>query len=309
VMDRPGFILVVDDDPTNVLLLSKILTKEGHRVETARSGAECLELLQNELPDLILLDVRMPGMDGFEVCRRLKADTRTADIPVIFLTAEGRSDENVSAGFGAGACDYVTKPFSRVDVIARVQVPLRQRAVQRAYIQLAGQDPLTGLLNRRGASERMAEIFSYSSRHHEPVSIIMADLDKFKTLNDTFGHDFGDTVLIAFGELLQTDSRTEDVICRYGGEEFVIVLRNTDEDLAYSMADRFRCRWAEKVHKTSDGGIARVTASFGVASWQPGEGTPDWQDLLKRADMALYAAKNAGRNRVVRFGRIAVLSQ
>ena len=225
-------ILIVDDDPTNVLLLTKILTKSGYRVEKAASGMECLEFVRKQLPDLVLLDVRMPGMDGFEVCRRLKSDERTADIPVIFLTAEGRSDENIAAGFGAGASDYITKPFSRVDVLARVQVPLQQRAMRETYKQLAGQDPLTGLSNRRRAHEQMAEIVSYASRHEESIGVILSDLDNFKRVNDTYGHDFGDGILVGFAHLLQTECRLEDIVCRYGGEEFLVVLRNTTGEQA-----------------------------------------------------------------------------
>jgi two-component system cell cycle response regulator len=297
-------ILIVDDDPTNVLLLSRILGKAGYVVEKAESGTACLEVARRHPPDLVLLDVRMPGMDGFEVCRRLKADERVADVPVIFLTAEGRSDENVSAGFNAGACDYITKPYTRVDVLARVQVSLKQHAKQEAYKQLAGQDPLTGLDNRRRAYERMTEIMSYASRQGEPVSVLMADLDNFKRANDTYGHDFGDTALVAFAQLLQSDSRLEDVVCRYGGEEFLLVLRNTSGDRAVALADRLRQSWANHELHAADGSAVHLTVSFGVACSRLSEDAVNCGDIIKRADVALYTAKKAGRNRVVMSGEV-----
>ncbi len=297
-------ILVVDDDPTNILLLTRILTKSGYKVEKAQSGAECLEWVGRHSPDLILLDIRMPGMDGFEVCRRLKADAATARIPVMFLTAEGRSDENVSVGFGVGACDYITKPFSRIDVLARVQVVLRQQALQENYRQLAGQDPLTGLCNRRRAYERMVEVLSLATRHGEAVSVIMIDLDQFKSVNDSHGHAFGDEIIVRFARLLQTECRLEDVICRHGGDEFLLVLPNTSAEKATRLAERLGEIWAGKAVRAPDGRELHLTASFGIACSRLDEDTTDGQEIIQRADKAVYAAKKLGRNRVVRFDQI-----
>jgi diguanylate cyclase (GGDEF)-like protein len=302
--DGTARILIVDDDATNVLLLSRILIKAGYVVEEAESGMQCLESVRRQPPDLVLLDVRMPEMDGFEVCRRLKADEHSADIPVIFLTAEGRSDENVSAGFGAGACDYITKPYSRVDVLARVQVSLKQHAKQEEYKQLAGQDPLTGLDNRRNAYKRMTEIMSYAARQGEPVGVVMADLDKFKQVNDTYGHDFGDAVLVAFAQLLQSGCRLEDVVCRYGGEEFLLVLRNTGGDGAVTLAERLRQGLAGLELRAPDGSTIHLSASFGVACSRLNEDATSCLDIINRADVALYSAKKGGRNRVARFEEV-----
>jgi len=293
--------LIVDDDPTNRLLLSKILSKNGFRVAEADCGAACLAYIEDAIPDLILLDVRMPEMDGFEVCRRLKAVEATAEVPVIFITAEGRSDENVSAGFGAGACDYITKPFSRVDVLARIQLTLKQRAVEETYKKLASKDPLTGLDNRRRLYERLTEVLSEATRREALVSAVMIDLDKFKDVNDAHGHDFGDKVLKRFAELLQTHCRLEDVVCRFGGEEFLVVMPGTEGDGALILAERLREGWEQTTFEVPDGDPIHVTASFGLSVSLPSEGPVDGDDLIKRADQALYAAKEGGRNRVVRF--------
>lgn len=304
IENESPLILAVDDDPTNLLLLTKILTKSGYRAAQANSGAECLEYVSRTPPDLILLDIRMPQMDGFEVCRRLQDSDATADIPVMFLTAEGRSDENVSKGFGVGATDYITKPFSRVDVLARIQLVLKQRAVQESYKQLANKDPLTGLDNRRRLYERLAEVMSDSQRHGRPVAVVMIDLDHFKHVNDTYGHDFGDDVLVGFARLLQTQCRLEDEICRFGGEEFILVMSDTPLDSAESVVERLRQIWEQTIFETPEGHEIRLTASFGLAGSLPGEGPVQGDDLIKRADQAVYAAKAAGRNRWVRFDRI-----
>ncbi len=295
-----ALILAVDDDPTNLLLLSKILSKAGYRVAQANNGAECLDYVGTTIPDLILLDIRMPEMDGFEVCQRLKADDDTAGIPVMFLTAEGRSDENVTAGFGAGACDYITKPFGRADVLARIQLVLKQREVQESYKKLANKDPLTGLDNRRRLYERLVEMMSETHRHGRPLAVAMIDLDKFKRVNDAYGHDFGDHVLVEFARLMQIKSRLEDLPCRFGGEEFILVMPNTGFEEAVAVAERLRVSWSRTVFETPDGGRTSVTASFGIACALPDEGVVDGDDVIKRADEAMYAAKNSGRNRVVR---------
>ncbi|MBN1342158.1 MAG: diguanylate cyclase [Phycisphaerae bacterium] len=302
--DTTPLVLVVDDDPTNVVLLSHILKKSGYRVGQANSGRACLEYLQGNSPDLIVLDIRMPEMDGFEVCRRLKANEKTASIPVMFLTAEGRSDENIEAGFGAGAIDFITKPFSRVDVLARIQLVLRQRALQESYKELAHKDPLTGLNNRRRLYERLTEIMSEADRYERVVSLAMIDLDWFKEVNDTHGHDFGDQVLIGFAQLLETQCRLEDVTCRFGGEEFLVVMPNTSIELAASCAERLRIAWEQTTLQSPQGDEIRVTASFGVACSLPGESATDGDNVVRRADRAMYAAKNRGRNRVIRADHV-----
>lgn len=299
--DRTPLILVVDDDPTNVLLLGHILKKSGYRIAEANSGAECLTKLQEIEPDLIILDIRMPEMDGFEVCRTIKADEKTDSIPVMFLTAEGRSKENVEAGFGAGAIDYITKPFSRADVLARVQLVIKQRAMQEEYKEMATKDPLTGLDNRRRLYERLNDMLSRAMRQNTGISLAMIDLDKFKSVNDTHGHDFGDQVLVGFAQLLQTQCRLEDLTCRYGGEEFIVVMPDTTLEDAVQAMDRLRIAWAQTAFQAPQGEEIHVTASFGVACSLPGEGPMDADDIVKRADHALYAAKDGGRNRVARF--------
>ncbi len=298
-MDEPPLILVVDDDPTNIMLLSHILTKSGYRVGQAASGPEGLAYVEDTVPDLIILDIRMPEMDGFETCRRLKQNPDVADVPVMFLTAEGRSDENVEAGFGAGAIDYITKPFSRADVLARIQLVLKRRQAEQAYKAMATKDPLTSLDNRRSLQERLAEMLNEATRHDRPVSVVMIDLDKFKDVNDTYGHDFGDQVLIGFAQLLRAQCRMEDMTCRFGGEEFVVAMPNTTLETAQATAERLRIAWEHTAFQVPSGRDISVTASFGVTRAEPGEGPADMDSVFKRADVALYAAKHQGRNRVV----------
>ncbi len=306
--EEAPFILIVDDDPTNVHFLSHILTKSGYKVGKAASGDEALAFVEHTIPDLILLDVRMPEMDGFEVCRRLKTNDRTAGVPVMFLTAEGRNDENVSAGFGAGAIDYITKPFSRVDVLARIQLNIQQRDKEASYRKMANKDPLTELDNRRALDERLTTLLSEGRRHDRPVTVMMIDLDRFKDLNDSYGHDFGDQVLVGFAQLLRSQYRLEDVVCRFGGEEFVVVMSNTDLDKAVQAAERTRRALAQTAFRTPQDQQVHTTASFGLVCTHPGGGPWDRDDLLHRADEALYAAKRGGRNRLVRFDQMPTVS-
>jgi len=283
-------ILIVDDTRTNIQLLAGCLKKD-YRLKIAMNGLRCLELARIEpLPDLILLDVVMPEMDGYEVCRKLKANPHTQHIPIIFVTGRD-SDEEEEYGLQLGAVDYITKPIRPAIVTARVstQIMLKQKSDELRNMAL--HDQLTQLYNRHflieAANQKMAE----SIRHGNPLSILMIDIDHFKQVNDQFGHQAGDSVLQAVAQVLAESNRKEDVVARFGGEEFVALFEHCSIESAEEKAERFR----DKVERLMPAGIP-ITASFGVAELRPNE--ESFEQLLARADEAVYRAKVLGRNRV-----------
>lgn len=313
--DRPSLpprILIVDDHPDNIEILRARLEASGYRTTCAPDGLEALRLVSESPPDLILLDVMMPRLDGIEVARRIKADTRLPFIPIIMQTALGSVQSKVE-GLGAGADDYIPKPIDFDELEARVRAMLRikalQDAVQRREQELATAnaelqrvavtDGLTGVFNRRHIEERFREMFEHSLRLHEPLAIAMFDLDHFKAVNDTHGHPAGDAILKQFAALLRDTVREVDRVGRYGGEEFLVVLPGTVLDAAVTFAERTRQQVA--AHPFAfDGGSLRRTVSGGVAAW-PHPRIDGRAALLKAADDALYVAKALGRDRIVRF--------
>jgi diguanylate cyclase (GGDEF)-like protein len=305
-------ILVVDDHEDNVEVLRARLEARGYEVEGANDGQTALDTVPKFLPDLILLDVMMPDMDGLEVARRLKADRSLPFIPVIMQTALD-STERMVAGLEAGADDYVTKPINFAELEARIRSLLRIKKLQEdlgerekelslmndRLLHISLTDGLTGVDNRRALEQRLHEMFEHSLRLHEPVSVVMCDIDHFKKVNDTYGHAAGDEVLKQFAGILREEAREIDRVGRYGGEEFLLLLPGTVLDAAVTFAERLRQR--VDAHTFSyEGGTLRRTVSFGVASW-PHPKIKGREALLKAADDALYVAKESGRNRVVRF--------
>ena len=419
-------VLVVDDVDANVKLLEARLTAEYFAVRTARSGAEALQISARERADVVLLDVMMPGMDGFEVCRRLKAEPRTQHIPVIMITALDQPSDRVK-GLEAGADDFLTKPVDDIALITRVKnldqlgrggrillVDDRERAAERIVtalreehqveresdpahallrlpdgnfdlmivslslehadglrlcsqvrsldrtrhlpimsiiepgddarllrgldmgindyivrpvdanellarvrtqlkrkrytdylrmrleetVEMAILDPLTALHNRRYMTSHLKTLFEESSRCGKPLSVLLLDIDYFKAVNDSHGHDAGDSVLREFAARVRRNIRGIDLACRLGGEEFVVVMPDTDLAKAYLVGERLRqCIAAAPFYAGERIGTLEVTASVGVASLEFAEDTPEL--ILKRADQALYCAKRDGRNRVV----------
>jgi two-component system cell cycle response regulator len=305
-------ILVVDDHEDNIELLRARLEARGYEVEGASDGQAALDAVKRVCPDLILLDVMMPKMDGIEVVRRLKANADLPFIPVIMQTALD-STENKVEGLDAGADDYITKPINFAELEARVNSLLRIKSLQsdlaareRELSELNDKlrtisltDGLTGVENRRSLEERLHEMWQHSVRLHEPIALIICDIDKFKSVNDNYGHQAGDSVLKEFARLLKAEAREIDRVGRYGGEEFLLILSGTVLDAAVTFAERLR----EKVegHTFSyAGGTLRRTMSCGVAA-SPHPRVKDQEALLRAADDALYVAKETGRNRVVRF--------
>lgn len=291
-------ILAIDDSPEIHQLLRVRLKNLDIELDHAHCGFDGFEQAQVSRPDLILLDVMMPDASGFDICRKLKATSETRNIPVIFLTGASDVDQKV-LGFDVGAVDYIQKPFDSAELNARVRAALRTKRYQDMLAQRAMIDGLTGLWNRAHFDQRMHEEVSATARYDRPMSLIMMDVDKFKPINDNHGHPFGDEVLQAVGEVLQETARTSDWPCRYGGEEFGLILRETDLEGAIVMAERIRVK-VERLQLSDKSQRVPVTASFGVASstqcMNPCNLTSKW--LIAAADRALYAAKNGGRNRV-----------
>jgi two-component system, cell cycle response regulator len=324
--ERPSRILIVDDHEDNIEVLRARLQALGYETASARDGHEAIAAVQQHPPDLILLDVMMPGLDGNEVARRIKADPELRRIPIIMQTAL-ESVESKVAGLDAGADDFVTKPINFTELTARVKAMLRlgsmQRELTRANADLAKlnaelekanadlaqanaelnrvavTDGLTGLYNRRHIEDRLQEMFEHSRRLHEPLACVMFDLDQFKSVNDTYGHQVGDKVLREFADVIRGVAREVDRIGRFGGEEFLVLLPGTVLDAAVTFAERAR-QQVEAIEFEHEGGTLRRTLSAGVAAW-PHPRIKDRSQLVKAADDALYAAKALGRNRVVRF--------
>lgn len=289
-------ILAIDDSPDIHQLLSVRLGGLNVEFRHALTGESGYEQACEEPPDLILLDVMMPDASGFEICRRLKAKSETASIPVIFLTGETDVKQKV-LGFDVGAVDYIQKPFDTAELTARVRSALRTKRYFDMLAQRAMLDGLTGLWNRSQFDQRLYEEIACARRYDRPLSLVMMDIDRFKNLNDTYGHPFGDQVLQSVGELLQSWTRSTDLPCRYGGEEFGVILRETDLEGAERSAERIRSA-LEELEIRHRNNIVSVTASFGVSSMSlcrnPCELDHNW--LIASADSALYRAKDAGRN-------------
>ena len=285
--------LIIDDSPDALVVAKARLVKENLDVICAGGGKEGLKLANQERPDLILLDLDMPDMSGFEVCRQLKADAELCMIPVIFLTGSGSLADKLK-GLDLGAVDYVTKPFDGIELQARVRAALRTKHLQDLLTKYAQIDPLTELWNRRALEKRLLQEWARIQRHGGSFAVIMADVDHFKLVNDTHGHPAGDQVLRELAAILAGECRESDLPARYGGEEFAVLLPTIHAPEAVVMADRCR-RKIEEACTRACGAEIRVTASFGVAD---SEGCASGEEVIQDADKALYQAKHAGRNRV-----------
>lgn len=291
-------ILAVDDSPLIHRVLERRLEALRARMLTAMNGEEAMVLARAEHPDLIMLDIGLPDMSGFEALSTIKNDPEIMHIPVIILTASDSSEDKV-LGFELGAVDYVTKPFDTAELQARVRSVLRIQHLVKMLEQKAQVDALTGLWNRAHLDQSLLAAIKLAERHDQPLSLMMCDLDHFKRINDAFGHSVGDRVLERFAQILMQTARESDVICRYGGEEFVAIQPMTDKNESAQSSERMRAAvenepW-EQVHDS-----ICVTASFGAACLSDLlEPTDD--SLLLAADRALYQAKEAGRNQVALY--------
>ncbi len=293
-------ILIVDDEKINRDLLTNLLNA-NYKIMVAKNGEQALKAAFREdgQPDLILLDIMMPEMDGYEVCRRLKAEESTRQIPIIFVTAMGSITDEIK-GFDLGAADYITKPFSPPVVHARVRTHLRLKHKSDLLERLASLDGLTEIPNRRAFDGMLKSEWERSKRFANPLSVISIDIDQFKQYNDHYGHNAGDDCLkLVAGALTGIIQRSGDIVARYGGEEFCALLSNTELEGARKVAERLRASVADLGIPHADSRVApHVTISLGVASVIPEKNHP-CQELQKLADDNLYQAKKGGRNQVV----------
>ncbi len=288
-------LLIVDDTKENLSILLELLGEE-YDVIPVTNGKEALDIVKEEKIDLILLDVMMPEMDGFEVCKILKEDTETKDIPIIFITAK-TDEDSIEKAYEIGGSDYVTKPFRPRELKARVKRELELQKLQKQLKIMATTDSLTGLYNRRHFSTLARHIFDISRRDKKNISILMIDIDKFKRINDTYGHQTGDYVIKHIADILKKTKRESDIACRYGGEEFVILLPSTPIEGGCELARKIKEAVEREEFKTEQGSIVKVTVSIGV-SQVFFDSEKNIEPALKRADEALYEAKEAGRNTV-----------
>jgi len=293
--DRKPRLLLVDDQPINIQVMHRAFAQEC-QVFMATSGAQALQLCQDQVPDLVLLDIEMPEMDGFEVCRRLKASELTRNIPVIFVTAHTDPTQETQ-GLELGAVDFISKPVNPSVLRARVRTHLMLKFQSDMLRDLVYLDGLTTLHNRRYFDQQLDLEWARSVRHETVLSLILLDVDYFKRYNDHYGHQAGDDCLREIASLLKTSfKRGTDIVARYGGEEFVCLLPDTRHADAMRLADEIAKRVRERAlpHAASDVAAA-VTVSLGVASGTGLQG--DAKDLLALADQQLYLAKSGGRAR------------
>lgn len=291
-------ILLVDDLPANLHTLSRALARE-YELSVATGGQEALRLAAELRPDLILLDVLMPQMDGLEVLSRLRGTTWGREIPVILVTADARTETQVE-GLERGAEDFITKPVVIPVVQARVRNVLERHRMRRQLLRMATVDELTGVLNRRRFLERAAEERRRVVRYGSPCGLLYLDIDRFKAINDHHGHAAGDEALRTVGALLGGLRRQPDVVGRLGGEEFGLLLPQTDRQGALSMAERIRTGIGGTPVPLGDGAMLALTVSIGMTQLVAEDDSMD--AALRRADAALYAAKAAGRDRVEELG-------
>ena len=285
---KPHNLLIVDDDEAVCRVLAIMLTDLGYDVVTETDGRKALDILREGEFDVILLDIVMPNVNGLEIIDQIREHLGV--LPILVVTAYGSAELTVDA-MRRGATDFITKP---------VDAPLLDLRIRGAFDleqtrRMANTDGLTGLYNHRYLHERLKQEIERAERYERPLSVVMADLDHFKTFNDTYGHPHGDKVLIAIASTLRQLSRASDIVARYGGEEFTMILPETRAEEARALAERTRqCVAALDLANQGADAIA-VTLSLGVASLQPGQTA---ETLIEAADTALYEAKRAGRNRV-----------
>jgi len=290
-------LLVVDDQDINLFIIQTIFGNQ-HRVLVATNGPDALLLARDEKPDLVLMDVLMPGMDGLEVCRRLKESDETRDIPVIFVTSQGNPDEETRA-LGAGAVDFISKPINASVVQARVRTHLtlkRQSDFLRSQVFV---DALTNAFNRRRFEEYLQYEWHRCGRNQSPLAVFMLDVDNFKRINDTHGHRAGDAVLVRLAQILKNGlQRSQDLTARYGGEEFVCLIPDANLANAQALAERLVQAVADADFDLGDAEPLKVTISLGYAVTVPkAEASPE--RFLASADAFLYQAKEQGKNRAL----------
>ena len=290
---------MVDDNTDNLRMLKNVLEESGYSVRAAPNGKLALSAAQGIIPDLILLDISLPDVDGYEICRILKENPDTVDVPIIFLT--GKTDtQDILRGFDLGAADYVLKPYISAILLARVNTHIKLIMQKRELIELAEIDKLSEIANRRRFDSFLESEWRRCRRERNLISLIMGDIDNFKLYNDKYGHLYGDDVIKRVARIMKSyGKRATDLPVRYGGEEFALIMGNADSGHVLTVAESI-CRKVEELkipHELSEAGDF-VTLSLGVAELVPDESNnPDM--LISKADKMLYQAKSEGKNRVV----------
>jgi two-component system, cell cycle response regulator len=299
----PYRVLVVDDSPVYRKLVEQLLASERYAPLFARNGAEALELFEQHSPSIVVTDWVMPDFSGLHLCQRIRAD-RARPYTYVILMTTNRGKGDVVKGLEAGADDYLTKPFDPEEMLARVEVGRRiidlNRELAEKSLKLeeaARTDPLTGLPNRRAIEEWALRQLRGAARHGFPFWVVVGDIDNFKTINDTFGHDAGDIVLQTFAGVLKKNTRASDICGRLGGDEFLLVLTHVQPESVEAAVNRFRGQFAA-LSFPLQGQSVSVTASFGIAGFR-GKEVPEFAALVRKADQMLYQAKRAGKNLLV----------
>ncbi len=292
--------LVVDDDPAMLRLLSMWLKRAGYAVRVATDGQMALAEIEKKCPDFVITDWEMPGMDGIQLCHAIRDMKLMQYVYIIFITVRATQDESIEA-LETGADDFLAKPVRQNELLARMNAGRRVVELERSLSLMARTDSLTGLMTQRTFFDSLAREWDRAARHKSPLSCVMLDLDFFKRINDTHGHPAGDSVLKAVAKLLYESCRSSDAVCRYGGEEFCILLPETNEQSAAAWANRV-CEELRELIIPSAKHNLRVTASFGVAELT--EDIPIAEQLVDRADQALLCAKQSGRDRAVCFSAL-----
>lgn len=291
--DSLGRLLIVDDDPQMQKVYKRIFWDHEYEIHYASSGEEALKKAFDLKPDIVLLDIMMPGIDGYEVCRQLKTSNETEETDVIFISAKGGTYDKLKA-YRKRATDFVIKPFNPEELVAKVRVILERR---RFFLNLAYTDQLTKLKNRRAFDEHFDIIFKTARRHSRTFSLALLDIDHFKKVNDTYGHHLGDFVLGEISKRIEKNIRETDILARIGGDEFAVLMPETDKIAAISIFERLKkgITFNALIRPGYEDAL-RITVSMGVASF------PDdaWnkEDLFKQADKALYLAKQKVRNKI-----------
>jgi len=285
-------VLVIDDTRTNIDILVELLSQK-YDVVVSLSGSIALEILEKESIDLILLDVMMPDMDGFEVCKHIKANNNTRDIPIIFITAK-TDEESIEQGYLIGGSDYVTKPFKPRELLSKLSREFKLQDTIRELRYVSSHDTMTGILNRKSFFEKGTNVFD---KNTETSYAVMIDIDHFKKINDTYGHFVGDEVIRSITQTIKMQLSDQAIFGRLGGEEFAIILElPVFEDIEQKMNSIRKVIETTQINITSNEFI-NVTISQGIA--KKTNETKDIDSLLKKADEALYEAKREGRNKVV----------
>lgn len=296
--ENPLCVLVIEDHPDQRDLLSIVLRREGYRVVSAANGVEALEKLRKEQVHIALSDIMMPKMDGFELIKTVRSDPDLKNLYLILITARIQEGDRVR-GLDLGADDYITKPFSFSELLARIRVGSRVIQYQQHLEHQTQTDSLTGLYNRRAFEKRMTDELERANRYGHPLSLLILDIDNFKFINDTYGHNAGDSALVKISQTLRTTTRQSDFPSRFGGEEFVLILPDTDHENAQRAAEKILGEIRSFVFSASAGEFS-LTVSIGISSTTTHQYATANQ-MIEDADRALYTAKHNGKDRAELF--------